>query len=85
MADSGCQSVSLETSYGGESPSSIFDRSMVKLTAVLTCACGHKTSLTANVRQDVARNDALSTRAGRIVSDAVLDLQSLHEEKMMGR
>uniref|UniRef100_A0AAU8GPS4 Uncharacterized protein n=1 Tax=Gordonia phage Petito TaxID=3158876 RepID=A0AAU8GPS4_9CAUD len=82
---SNCQSVSLETSYGDSRESSIFDRSMVNLNAVLTCACGHKTKMTVSVRQDVTRDDVLSLRAGRIVSDAVLDLQVLHEEKMMGR
>lgn len=80
-----CKSVSLETSYGDSRESSIFDRSMVNLNAILTCACGHKTQMTASVRQDVARNADLSLRAGRIVSNAVLALQALHEEKMMWR
>ncbi|WKW86865.1 hypothetical protein SEA_CONLEY_79 [Gordonia phage Conley] len=83
---SNCQSVSLETSRNSGDPEpSIFDRSMVKLTAVLTCACGHKTVTTANVRQDVLMRPDLLARADRLVHETAMDLQALHEEKMMGR
>lgn len=84
MPNSGCKSVSLETSRSSGDPEpSIFDRSMVKLTAVLTCACGHKTVATVNVRQDVLMRPDLSARADQLLYEAAMDYQVLHEEKMM--
>lgn len=82
-----CKSVSLETSTGklDGDESSIFDRSMVKLNAVLTCSCGHKTVATVSVRQDVMMRPDLADRANRLIYEAAMDLQVLHEEKMLGR
>ncbi|QGJ89689.1 hypothetical protein SEA_ODESZA_80 [Gordonia Phage Odesza] len=57
---------------------------MVKLSATLTCACGHKTVTTANVRQDVLMRPDLLARADQMIYETAMDLQALHEQKMMG-
>lgn len=55
-------------------------KEMVELKGYLTCACGHETVVKMLVRRDVAVSETMSYRAGVVLTDALMDLQVIHEE-----